>query len=403
MKTHPINRLEEALQSWEDRCAIVDGYKAICVHLGVEDKIPDAPFIYAPLFRSYLLGSVGDSLPAEHVDPRFLTPSPADDRDCFKRAQGLLTHLTEFSLEFSLWTRSSRRAFHLTEDLSRLLNATSLDGLCWEDIDWPFPSFAITLAKPLVQDGIHYDCLLVSRIGSCKDGKGAVFIDLFSSLLAKHMPFHRNARLRIQWLISKQRWREAYDEHHKWCLQWSGRCKKAGTEGSTGVGLPYEAIRGRFVTDSVKGLREKAGCDVHPYNSPWNLYDRAIRLAVNLCAYLATIPAHNQPIFQKRQIFWDKKQTPVGLGITEEAEICTVTAEHFLTSEERQVVLAHIDRQHQGGYTLPVHWRRAHRRREKGHGHDPNAPRTVKVKAALVNGHLLQEGILPGGSKTTLR
>jgi len=90
-------------------------------------------------------------------------------------------------------------------------------------------------------------------------------------------------------------------------------------------------------------------------------------------------------------------------SITDEADVCSVTAEHFLTPAEREAVLRRLREGGGGGYTLPVHWRRAHKRRERGRGQDPNAPKSIPVKAALVNRHLLEEGHLPGGARTILK
>lgn len=394
-----IERMEEALESWEDRCAIYAARRRMLT----KTTLPAAPFDHAHEFRTYLLESVNDGRPFGWIDPRFLVPLKEQDPEGSERAEQALTHLRDFPWALSVWNRSSRRVFHVTSELSRLLEATSLEGLRWDDVDWPFPGFVVTLDDPLIDKGVRYDCLLAHTTPLRPGDHGnVVHIMMFSNLPRNHMPFHRQARIRMEWLVGQKNWKEADKAFRRWNRQWAKNCQQTGKrEGIEQVCFLHEELQGQQVTTPVQVLQhgKPSSC-----TSFWGLYDRVVRLVINLCTYFATLPPQARPAFNRRPAGTQaRKRKTKEIRITDEAEICTVTAEHFLTREERVSVIQDLEQnQDKGGYTLPVHWRRAHSRRERGHGGDPHAPRTVKVRATLVNRHLLQPGEMPGGSKTIL-
>lgn len=401
MKGQMAWRLEEALRCWEDRCAIVTARKAMYKAARVRDPLPDSPFIHAPDFRRSLLASSNNGKPSGWIDERFIPPNPTTDADGHEKAAQQLTCLSRIPYLLSVWTRSSRRVFHITEELTQLLTATSLRGLCWDDVGWPFSAFAIALDKPLIDRGISYDCILASRIPLNTQDKDTspVFIMLFSELMGVYAHCHRQARETMERLVRQQKWQKANDAYRRWACWWGDCCHKHNSEGVESVGLPYEAIAERNVTDHAFDMRTEAGLPTRTgEDEPWGLYDSAIRLVVNLCTYLETLPPQIRLPFRRIPV-----QPHDGRRgcITDSAMVCAVTAEHFLTAEERRLVLT--DRDKKGGYTLPIHWRRAHTRREKGCGDDPTAPRTVKVRATLVNRHMLRPGELPGGTVAVLK
>lgn len=379
------NRLEQALRVWEDLCFLRRARVLALTALKKPLPYPlDGALRHWQDFRRDLLAAGPDG---DFAIEKYVTPA-----EHMLKAVG--ANLVSLPIELASWTAQSRRIFRPSEELQALLNATSLDGVRWSDVPWPFGAFAVTLEVPLKgETGIDYDCILVHGL-SALDGDGVeksvIQFRLFSSAFegAAIDRFTREGVTKAltlkQWPKLDRRMKEAED-----------RLRRAKT---SVFSLVEDKVGDAPVTDAVHELLFKihgrtCGCGgTHPE------WDQAVRLVVGLCLYLSTLPSnspHRSP--------WQRPKKSANAhpkAIVNEAEVCTISSAHRLTAEEREAFIS--DGQHVGTRELSAHWRRGHWRRPPGKGNDPTAPKVVHVRPTLVRRDKLGPGTLTGGSETSM-
>ncbi len=146
---YQIARLECALRLWEEVCLILRTEDEI-KRVGTSRPAQRGALVHAPDFRQYLLTSHGGRMMR-----RFELPETEEVLGCFVEA------VPEHVLS---WTTHSRRVCSLSASRQRQLARLPLENVCWEDILWPFKSFAVALETPLVDEfGFSYDFLVVSE------------------------------------------------------------------------------------------------------------------------------------------------------------------------------------------------------------------------------------------------
>ncbi len=286
----------------------------------------------------------------------------------------------------ALWTRDSRRVFHISEDLQLLLDATSLEGITLQDVKFPFNCFLISLARPisgiLRPEGVEvaFDTMLVTN--TQEPNRVTFWIitgenDRFKFLTATQ-------RREIQKYLGRGKAKRAkvlIDRHledFSWC---------------TGSSFNVNGkMKSTPVTEVVDAMNRTDG----------EFGDKAIRIIVGMCLYLKSLPPASPHVSLwtpvHRNLSGDRYE-----GVTDASHICHVSTQFKLTSGERKIFVDHTDEVMRTGYRQKVpHFRCGFWGRPKGLGHDPNALKTVWTRPTIVNDHLLKPGELPRGADTVL-
>ncbi len=281
------------------------------------------------------------------------------------------------------WTRSSRRIYHVPEDLQLLLAATTLDDVNWDMVRWPFESFLITFDLPLQLDGEEIDSILVCDEFSDKrwDGKIKSILAIPKKLKTQKEVFLGDQSERIQKAIEKKEFEYARD-------------KITGIIANRLDNLAPEQLiiksdafsEGGFARVFEKKDWEDVGMQ------------KILRLTFGLLLYLQSLPSSvTSPrgwIPQKPEIHRNHSNK-----ITLAAEVCNVASVYKLTEKEKAIFRVGLR-----SVTVEVspHYREGHWRRPPGKGADPSHPKTVWVRPTIVRMDKLEDGGLPGGSKENL-
>ena len=173
-----IYRLEQAISFWEDYCFSVQAEYQILVSRGEKPASGLRGLLvnHEHLRQSMLNVFSDDAINgADKITEEYVFP---------KEAYSLSRDNQIMYLPFALltWSRSSRRVFSLSRDLQVLLDATSLEGVAWSDIQLPFDSFVVTLERPLIDPrGAKFDTVLVAKMRSERPRKEPSHVVLFIS------------------------------------------------------------------------------------------------------------------------------------------------------------------------------------------------------------------------------
>jgi len=304
-----------------------------------------------------------------------------------------------FAEQLYHWTRGSRRAFSIDEDLQLLLENTAIDSMTWADVPWPFESFVVLPARPLVSpDGAPVDCFLVSRGSHYRDRTPYRCLSLFSQRFGSFERMPNDLLHATDMAIREGRWEELGDH-----LDAGGQILRDREELRTYTMRLYE-INETAAVSSVRygGVVTSSGESERETNSigeidqdPFQLV--ASRIIVGLCMYLQTLPAGDGHISEWKSP--NRPGEPDPDAITRESEVCLVKSVHTLTPEERRV----FGGCGETGRALRAHFRRGHWRRPPGSGSDPLAARTIHVRPTLVRRDRLPEAALPSGANSLVQ
>lgn len=392
-----VHAMEISLRTWEDACL----QKRLNYQLQRKWDIKPAydctgPFEHFEKFRKHLLRPEG-----AFDESRFI-------ESCAPEVAQLRANVT-LPLEIFQWARNSRRVFHVTAEVSELLRRTSVEGLKWKEIHFPFDSFAMTLEKPLVDDvgrvftGIHFTMCLWR-------GKKTFLRRLWPRELEAYQALSAVQRQRLKDLLETNP-KKLSDEVFRlnklvaripsMLAAYIVEEVDDATIEETATDLRVAPMRGNCLRTAADGTREVIYEDLdegHILEKSFML--NVDRLAIGLAMYLQTLPSRSP-----HQSEW--RPTPRmslvdGKAITDEAQICTVSCSHRLTREERVYLGIEGERQERTACELRAHFRRGHWRRPPGYGHLPEAPKIVWVRPTLVRRDRVAPGSLPGGSETQL-
>ena len=394
-----ILRLEQTLKLWEDICFLTKK------HLEVLAMINKTEVAY-----NILNGAIGHSSEfIQHViqngtngyfDYKRFTDSVENQGNLIMKSWVVPYNI------FS-WNHNSRRVFHMTSDLQTLLSATSLDGICWDDIKWPFRSLALTLEEPITDNnGNEFDCILVSDIASIiKKWKDYEIYDFL--LMSKKLDERKNLdRDTLQKRVTPRKWNKDKME------------RKLMHMGNDYVDHFFVTVKGEFGTHhdfiskpisiSLIEAKKEAGLacdnedDTTDYYDRCSVYDKAKHLVVSTCLYLATLPPKQFPEdWQSAEN--QREQEPIGefspAAVTTARGVFTLACESKL-SQESQETIAEIRQSRISREKCP-HWRRGHWRKVWGGKNNPDAPK-IWILPCLVNKNRLPPNSLPPASKTIL-
>lgn len=385
-----IKLLENALRAWEDLHAIDEALIRVSISNGLmDDASLLGPIRHWRELRDHLLRMQKNEFDVQ--------------RFCFAEDQSPISFSAALKpydllpLQLASWVMSSRRVFHLSDELVERFLAADYSHYSWSDLLWPFDSFAISFATPVTEDSTEVGAkltssklglLLVSSIfGVCeshpyasRDGfETRAFCTEFNG---KELPEH----------ILDQRERERMEKNLR-AKRWVKLNKQAMTHGfrlqprdvasmaqmfPAGMEAPFSASKG----ESLRGVNSAA------------------KIIAGLCLYLEALPAGTVESYGWRQSVPQKLPRDVRKVITDGELICQV--EDFNVLSPDTITLFPETLRQGPAYAVTPHWRRAHYRRARGQGKNPDAPRTIPVRSALVHKDLLPEGGVPGGAMSSV-
>jgi hypothetical protein len=125
------------------------------------------------------------------------------------------------------------------------------------------------------------------------------------------------------------------------------------------------------------------------------------KILAGLCLYLEALPAgmvENYPWHQSVQI---KSRREIRKIITDGEQVCRVNDFHIISPDTMTLFPETL--RTGPAYSVTPHWRRAHYRRKKGQGHNPNAPRDVYVGPAKIHEDQLPKGAVVGGAVSNVK
>jgi hypothetical protein len=377
--SHTAHQLENLLRVMEDTILINGAIATISRAEDPQSHIERILFRKILDFRQYILNYNGGRPDGDYL----LVPQSIRN-----------ARLNPFALLGVLaWSHCSRRVFELDEGLQQLLCTTSIEDVCWGDVLFPFGSFLVTLPIPLVKTAPNYrdeyDALLFVRLPiDWGIGDSAIIFPLSNTL----------GRSRLT-LLEKQRMRQAVAKHDLSALL-DIRKKALDDWRLPLVPFSFEKLEGnRKIRDSL--ANPTGGDENARHTDPryWPEMTAAIRIVVGLCLYLDHLPPG-----ESETIGWSglphRRQLADNRAVSNAANICKMASRYRVTPEE----IAHFrNRAGMGLYELNAHWRKAHKRRPPGKGHDPSAEKTVKIPWVHVRKDRLKPGELPGGSIQVLK
>ena len=381
-----VHRLEQGLRAYEDWCL----EQAICKKVGLIIDADAEPLSGALLhwqdFRSYVLKYASRCAEVEDVYSveKFET-------DSFLRPLNEVARYVQIPLLISAWCASSRRVFHLADELQLLLSATKLDGVKWNDIDPPFGSFVITLDTPILD--VHSRAFdTIGYYSALHPDTSEMSFDfvLLPAELADVKPLSA---------FNKQNWARAIARRDLHQLKHLLHCQDGLRQyPMLSWTSEYLADRDRLVMDSlarpfkwdlVEDGERVVSEGIDPSLRPELVV--AMRLVAGLCIYLKSLPPGETHTSSWNPL--SKTQKLDARAISNGAQICTVASRFRVPQEHVRAF-----REGKGGYEISAHWREGHYRRRPGMGNDPAAPRVIWVRPTLVRKDRLRPGELPGGS-----
>jgi hypothetical protein len=381
-----VQPLENALRAWEDLYLIDEA----TTRLGIESGIRKSQDLVGPVkhwreLRNHLLMIQGNDFDFRRFTlPENPSDSPLSGGAMMAGWENCFQHLP---LQLASWILSSRRVFQLNDELVERFITADYSHYKWSDLLWPFNAFSIQLESPVnaYNDTPQHQLtmLLVTSIYQvCEQGflepdRTMEFGTFYSKRGDMIMP--------SEYLDSKERDRLDDDLRHK---RWNKVRKRLIPIGQKlmnqeimyppGSTDPYSVNTSDFVDDSNPS-----------------------KIIAGLCLYLEALPTEITENYPWRQSVPIKAQREVRKIITDGEQVCQVNDFNVICPET--ISLFPETLRAGPAYSVTPHWRRGHYRRAKGQGKNPNAPRTIEVKPALIHKDLLPEGAVPGGAQSLVR
>lgn len=362
--------LEKCLQFWEDRNLLFHLGARVQPELG--KRLPTAP--YHDQFRKYLDNEV------------MLDSKLSDVRFGFDKAFGVSqfseaeSTLQVFPYCLASWVKSSRRVFKVESDLQMLLDVTSLEGVTYDDIRFPFQSFMVELERPLVDDQLRkYSSIFVTS----DQGDGGEIKCLWFYLISDDTVHQKTLVAEDRKALQKALQKDNGSKIKKIALKLDGFQKNAPWLMFQSRSLSgNEMIEGSLVIDTEQQ----------------NIFEAAIRVTLGLCLYLKSLPAGSDRVSNWSLI--ERVQSLKGKAVSNNSRACSVASTFKLSVEER---LAFSDQDEEPTRSFGekcCHFRRGTWCRPSNSG--PEARRTKWRRPTIVRIDRLEPGQLPKGSEAIL-
>jgi hypothetical protein len=385
-KTEGAHRLDSLLSFWEDTCFIQKIGAQFRLQRGeaAADQL-NGPLIYAPEFRKFILKFNG-----VFTDDAYLKFMNIDSE--------VVGSLSLIPLSLLAWNHRSRRIFHLPTDIQTILDTTSLGGITWEEIRFPFDSFCITLEDPIISDdGTGFDCILISRIDPYTPKEVAkepiIEIRILSKNFAEYKHLSNGEKKRADAML--------HNRQHAELLSFLKTITPGSTYQATAIYIFPDMIKKMNIRDSIPDLGKH--CDQLDMVKD-SAMDSALHIILNLCLYLENFSADTlvresksfEPSKKKDQKKFDLN------AIQEVADIFTVKCAFKMTRGQIDQLVKE-EKEFKEGRVKSTHWRRAHWRRKPHCGHIPMqvAPKDW-IPRKLINADRLPPDSLPQGAAATL-
>jgi hypothetical protein len=381
-KTDGAHRLDSLLSFWEDTCFIQKIGAQLSLQKGESTTFKlDGPLTYAPEFRKFILKFNG--VFTENAFLKFLNIDHA-----MTGSAGLIP------LSLLAWNHHSRRIFHLPTDIQTILDTTSLGGITWEEIRFPFDSFFITLEDPIISDdGTEFDCILISKIDPYTpqevNTEPIIEIRILSKNFSEYKNLSNGERKRADAMIHNRQYAEI--------LSFLKNLTPKSTYKATAIYILPDKLQTMTIQDSIPDLGKH--CDQLDMVKD-SAMDSALHIALNLCLYLEnfssnTLVHESKPSGSSRKT--NQKKFDLN-AIQQVADIFTVKCAFKMTRHQiDQIVME--EKEIKAGKAKSTHWRRAHWRRKPNCGHIPMkvAPKDW-IPRKLINADRLPPNSLPQGT-----
>lgn len=375
--------LEMALRSWEDLMYMNQ------VQLLKAGGQPSGPTKHWSSFRDYLLHY-------RHDQPFDREKFVSNDPD------GQLVHIPAV---VAAWVSHSKRIFRLSKDMQSRFSVIKLGNMRVSDVLMPFPAFGIQFDTPIQSgyDRFALNFMLVSNYHELLvelpiEQKGrAIGLTSFPQSQAEYQAFDHREKMEALSLIGKPgKERQLQKILKRQFAQFKQVTEKIGGLGTDGLIIgtnKQDMLVEDYLSDIAEEVSNVAGSETMVVQ---------IRIIFNLCLYLQSLPpeAKSQEGAKWEREVSDKLISPRPV-ITAETEVCDIIGRHILDS---MIVDKRPVEHRAGGWEVIPHWRRAHKRRPPGQGHDPNAEKTVKIPHVLVREDRVPEvGVVKGSIGDVVR
>lgn len=381
-----VDYLDKALRAWEDYWYLVNLGLTHRNALGLAPLCSrERAALNFARFRRFLLHL--NQQTSVDYEP-FLSPSDSP----VEAVGDIMLNVTPVII--GEWCRSSRRVYGLSAELQAILEVTSLAGIRWSDVAFPFPSFALRLERPILQSG--NDFILFNRIDAkffgIEDLDTLYCFRMISRDVAEYEPISAANRQNIENRIKKKQW-----DHVK-RLIFAG-LRKICELRSAWFAFPASDVNVEVMKTPEYVLLGHKNTEQDDQVA----WEQIIRLVVGLPLYLKGLPSDSPHVSE-----WKPTQLPQTRSVVEcmrETEICSVGSHFTLTREDRLVLGLETPTDDEAVLLreLRCHFREGHWRRPQGLGNDPTAEKTVQVRFTIVRRDKLKDGDLPEGSEKHLK
>lgn len=385
-----VERMEKCLRAWEDLWFLIEAINTALSAMGKPRlSSNEGAVVNAPKFRKRLLKNRREKINlSDFIPPRDLS-FPVE-------------FFSKIPLFISSWCQHSRRLYHITKELQAVLNATSLEGVTWQDVSFPFPAYSISLQQPVTndEDSRLYDFVMVNALPrEGDDGQLIPSVELIglSQECERYEPMTEANRQNIRNRIKSGEWEHVV----KICTHYLKNTDPKG------LNIYFWGRPDLEVMSTAQWVLREEAIVMPPtirqaskQEAIETFWESMVRIAVGMCLYLKTLSPQSPHQSEWRPV--PRSGLPDPRAISNEAQVCTVSSCYKLTTEERVVLGLEGTKQERAAYELSCHFRQGHWRRAPGYGHLPDAPKTVHVRPCIVRKDRLREGELPGGSQAII-
>lgn len=287
--------------------------------------------------------------------------------------------LSTFAYCLASWAQSSRRVFSVESDLQSLLNATSLEGVSWGDVKFPFGSFLVSLANPLIDDNGDKFSNILFTLEENKEGIEYMWFYLIADKTMQNKTLLAPERADL----SKALLQRNMSKIEKIARKIDGYMKK----------IPWLYFRSRSLL-SEESVDESLviGCEQQ------SILTAAVRIVVGLCLYMKTLPSktpHLSPWTSTGRL-----PSARGNSVSNNSQVCVVSSIFRLDAEEKAVLEDSQDRPTPSFGEKCCHFRMGAWCRPPRSPLD--AKKTVWRRPTIVRKDKLTPGTLPQGAEAVL-
>ncbi len=358
--------LEKSLQFWEDRHLL--NKIAQKVH-GLD--MPTSG-IHFNQFRKYLRDGVIHDTNLEDArfgfKEAFMSNAMKDD-----------DIMNMFAYCMASWVRESRRVFSVERDLQAMLDSTTLSGVTYADIKFPFRTFMVSLEKPLInEDGEKYSSILLCS-HSHEGSKESMWCYLFADESVGYSTLNASDRAELDKALAKGNSTKAHKiglklQNHQDKYPWLIFCTRKF--------FPHE-----LVEENLTNSKDMV-----------SIFESATRIALGLCLYMKTLPVASPHVSNWKSS--GKVPSVRGNAVSTDSQVCSVSSVFKLTNEERKAFEDPDGCPTRTFGEKCCHFRRGTWCRPKGSA--PDAKKTEWRRPTVVRKDKLEPGTLPKGAETIL-